>query len=200
MPILFRPLLHEAEGGWFWWGAKGPGPCLALYHHLYHRLVDYHHIDNLLWVWNSANPDWYPGDDEVDIMAVDAYPEDPRDSLEGTWEPLLKRFDGKKMLALAEIGGVPDVERNFRLGVRWAYFVSWGGEFAGANLPTPELRRRYLNPKAVVLKAFRALRHQRTQRDRLRLSIDGNLLKTRRPCAARADKRKPKCAYASRNP
>lgn len=26
VPILFRPL-HEAEGGWFWWGAEGAEPC-----------------------------------------------------------------------------------------------------------------------------------------------------------------------------
>ncbi|MDX2429841.1 MAG: glycosyl hydrolase, partial [Bacteroides sp.] len=30
VPVLWRPL-HEAGGGWFWWGAKGPEPCLALY-------------------------------------------------------------------------------------------------------------------------------------------------------------------------
>jgi mannan endo-1,4-beta-mannosidase len=26
VPVLWRPL-HEAEGAWFWWGAKGPEPC-----------------------------------------------------------------------------------------------------------------------------------------------------------------------------
>ena len=26
VPVLWRPL-HEAEGGWFWWGAKGPEAC-----------------------------------------------------------------------------------------------------------------------------------------------------------------------------
>lgn len=26
IPVLWRPL-HEAEGGWFWWGAKGPEAC-----------------------------------------------------------------------------------------------------------------------------------------------------------------------------
>jgi mannan endo-1,4-beta-mannosidase len=26
VPVLWRPL-HEAEGGWFWWGAKGAEPC-----------------------------------------------------------------------------------------------------------------------------------------------------------------------------
>ncbi|MBN1763812.1 MAG: C10 family peptidase, partial [Sedimentisphaerales bacterium] len=27
LPVLWRPL-HEASGGWFWWGAKGPGPFI----------------------------------------------------------------------------------------------------------------------------------------------------------------------------
>jgi hypothetical protein len=26
VPVIWRPL-HEAEGGWFWWGAKGPEVC-----------------------------------------------------------------------------------------------------------------------------------------------------------------------------
>jgi mannan endo-1,4-beta-mannosidase len=26
VPVLWRPL-HEAEGKWFWWGAKGPEAC-----------------------------------------------------------------------------------------------------------------------------------------------------------------------------
>lgn len=26
VPVIWRPL-HEAEGKWFWWGAKGPEPC-----------------------------------------------------------------------------------------------------------------------------------------------------------------------------
>lgn len=34
VPVLFRPL-HEAEGGWFWWGAEGPEPCVELYRLLY---------------------------------------------------------------------------------------------------------------------------------------------------------------------
>ncbi len=29
IPILWRPL-HEAAGGWFWWGAKGAAPCKKL--------------------------------------------------------------------------------------------------------------------------------------------------------------------------
>src|ERR1043165_6132408 len=68
IPVIWRPL-HEAEGKWFWWGAKGAEPCKWLWKLLYDRLVNEHHLDNLIWVWTSTgNPDatqWYPGDDYV---------------------------------------------------------------------------------------------------------------------------------------
>ncbi|KAF2837329.1 glycoside hydrolase family 26 protein [Patellaria atrata CBS 101060] len=72
IPVLFRPL-HEAEGGWFWWGAKGAEPAKKLWGILYERLTDYHRLNNLVWVWNSVLPDWYPGDETVDILSADVY-------------------------------------------------------------------------------------------------------------------------------
>jgi mannan endo-1,4-beta-mannosidase len=72
VPVLFRPL-HEAEGGWFWWGAKGPEPTKKLWLLLHDRLTNYHKLSNLLWVWNSLLPAWYPGDDTIDILSADVY-------------------------------------------------------------------------------------------------------------------------------
>jgi mannan endo-1,4-beta-mannosidase len=51
VPILFRPY-HEVNGNWFWWEYRpGPDGSSALYRQLYHRFVDMHHLDNLVWVW-----------------------------------------------------------------------------------------------------------------------------------------------------
>jgi mannan endo-1,4-beta-mannosidase len=72
VPVLWRPL-HEAEGAWFWWGAKGPEPSKKLWVLLYDRLTNHHKINNLIWVWNSILPAWYPGDDKVDILSADVY-------------------------------------------------------------------------------------------------------------------------------
>lgn len=72
VPVLFRPL-HEAEGAWFWWGAKGPEPAKKLWGILYERLTVHHKINNLIWVWNSILADWYPGDATVDILSADVY-------------------------------------------------------------------------------------------------------------------------------
>src|SRR5690606_35495233 len=79
IPVLFR-LLHEASGRWFWWGAKGPEPCKALWRLMFDRLVNYHGLKNLIWVWTTdAAPDnleWYPGDEYVDILGADIYAAD----------------------------------------------------------------------------------------------------------------------------
>lgn len=72
VPVLWRPL-HEAEGAWFWWGAQGPEPCIALWDLLYDRLTNFHGLNNLVWVWNSIAADWYPGDATVDILGADVY-------------------------------------------------------------------------------------------------------------------------------
>ncbi|MFA6285897.1 MAG: glycosyl hydrolase [Opitutaceae bacterium] len=76
VPVLWRPL-HEAEGQWFWWGARGPEATKRLYRLMFDRFTRVHHLDNLLWVWTSTDSpaalDWYPGDDLVDIIATDLY-------------------------------------------------------------------------------------------------------------------------------
>jgi len=80
--VLWRPL-HEASGdhgnGWFWWGRKrtdgvpNAQAYVLLYRHLFDRLVNDHGLHNLIWVWNGQDAAWYPGDDVVDIVGVDAY-------------------------------------------------------------------------------------------------------------------------------
>jgi mannan endo-1,4-beta-mannosidase len=72
VPVLFRPL-HEAEGKWFWWGAKGPEPAKKLYKIVFDRLTRVHKLQNLIWVWNSVAKDWYPGNSYVDVVSADTY-------------------------------------------------------------------------------------------------------------------------------
>jgi mannan endo-1,4-beta-mannosidase len=127
VPVLWRPL-HEAEGGWFWWGARGAEPFQKLWRLLFERLTIHHRLDNLIWVYSSGtDPAWYPGDDVVDVVGIDAYPADIRDSLDATWETLLEQHGPRKLLALTEFGGTPDMPRMHDFGVWWSFAVSWSG-------------------------------------------------------------------------
>ena len=149
VPVLWRPL-HESEGGWFWWGAKGPEAFTQLWRLTYDRLTNHHGIDNLVWVLTSEDPAWYPGDDVVDVVGVDAYPTDRSDTLSSRWSPLLSRFDGKKPIALTEFGGVPDIEAMQQIGVHWAYFCSWNGSYGPSIEPAAKVQRIYTSTAVVT--------------------------------------------------
>ncbi len=152
VPILWRPL-HEAEGGWFWWGAQGPDSFKTLWRLMFQRLTKTHGLHNLIWVYTSGDkPPWYPGDDVVDVVGADCYPSDSSDPLSATWDDLNARYGGRKLIALSEFGHVPDVEKMRRLGVRWSYFVSWSGDLGPKSVPSKTLERLY-NAPAVLNRA-----------------------------------------------
>jgi len=129
IPVLWRPL-HEAEGGWFWWGAKGPESAKQLYRLMYDRLTNEHQLNNLIWVWNSMSSDWYPGDDVVDIISTDIY------NKAGDYSPNINKYDqlvdvvkDRKLVALPETGTIPDPDLLPLYGADWSWFSTWTGEF-----------------------------------------------------------------------
>lgn len=145
VPVLFRPL-HEAEGGWFWWGAKGPEPAKALWRLLFDRLTHHHGLNNLIWVWNSVSPQWYPGDDVVDIVSFDSYPPP------GDYGPVIQPYEslqalvqGKKLIALTENGAIPDPDLLPVYGAYWSWFCTWTGDFltGGSHNSLEHLKKVY---------------------------------------------------------
>jgi mannan endo-1,4-beta-mannosidase len=133
IPVLWRPL-HEAEGAWFWWGAKGPEACKKLWILLYNRLTNYHKINNLLWVWTTSDSDaalsWYPGDEYVDILSVDVYYANGEYGTSSfMFDNLRNKFNGKKLLAMSENGPIPDVDKMYQQDAYWSYFCTWTGDY-----------------------------------------------------------------------
>lgn len=151
IPILWRPL-HEAEGGWFWWGAKGPEPAKQLYRLLYERLTNEHGINNLIWIWNSEDPEWYPGDDVVDIVSVDSYPQ-PGDHhpISRSYENLVELVGDSKLVALTENGSIPDPDLLEKYEANWSWFCTWTGEFIDDGKHNSEDYIKYvLNHERVI--------------------------------------------------
>ncbi len=132
VPILWRPL-HEAEGGWFWWGAEGPEACVELYRLLYDKLTNEYKLNNLIWVWTSydydTSPAWYPGDDVVDIVGYDKY--NAKDGLpngsaiSSTFYNLVQLTGGKKLVAMTENDTIPRVQNLIDEKAGWLYFCPW---------------------------------------------------------------------------
>lgn len=128
VPVLWRPY-HEMNGDWFWWGGRpGKDGYAALYRMLHDRLVRFHGLDNLIWVYGANEvhgkigpyADYFPGHDVVDALATDVY----STAFAGPdYDDLLKLADGKP-IALGEVGPLPPVEL-LQKQPRWAWFVAW---------------------------------------------------------------------------
>ncbi len=130
VPVLWRPL-HEAAGGWFWWGAHGPEAFIELWQLLYDRLVHEHDLHNLIWVY-THEPNataWYPGDDYVDIVSRDVYAADPRAVMRSDWEQLQELYGDRMLVSLSESGTLPHPEVMTDYGIWWSWFVVWNGRF-----------------------------------------------------------------------
>jgi len=140
VPVLWRPL-HEASGAWFWWGANGAESSIALWKLMVERMRDYHKLSNLIWVHNGQHPDWYPGDEWVDIIGEDIYAK--VDSVSGPdYSSQLKRFErakiplkSNKIIALTENGIIPNVDEMLKDKALWSWFCTWND---GPNLQNPK--------------------------------------------------------------
>ena len=98
VPVLWRPL-HEASGGWFWWGASGPENYKKLWNLLYDRLTNLHGLER---VYNSQSAKF------IECLGY---------------------TDARKMIILSENGCVPDPDLLFRDGTVWGSYCTWGGDF-----------------------------------------------------------------------
>lgn len=129
VPVIFRPL-HEAEGGWFWWGAKGPAPAIELYKIIYDRLTNHHRLHNLIWVWNSVDPAWYPGNGYVDIVSFDVY-RNPGDYFlpPSPYLQLAALSNNEKLITLAENGPIPDIDLLIDSNTLYSSFAPWWGDY-----------------------------------------------------------------------
>jgi mannan endo-1,4-beta-mannosidase len=178
IPVLWRPL-HEAEGTWFWWGAKGPDACKWLWKLLFDRLVNYHHLNNLIWVWTStSNPsalEWYPGDEFVDMIGADIYlPDGNYGSSFTTFDNMAALYGGRKIIAMSENGPIPDPERLFLEGAGWSWFCTWSGEFItdGVKNSTDHINQVYNHDYTITLDEINDLQSIITVLDQRRQELD----------------------------
>lgn len=161
IPVIWRPY-HEMNGDWFWWG-KRPGEegYQALYRMLYDRLTNYHHINNLLWVFNAnevGSPnvgeykDFYPGDDVVDILATDIY----HTEFKGDDCEMLELLGKGKLTAWGEVGKMPtpdDVKKHKNM----SWFMTWC-EFLEKDNTWQEANDIYKSDATITLDELKSIR------------------------------------------
>lgn len=148
--VLWRPL-HEGPGEWFWWGASGAEKYVSLYRLVYDRMVNVNGVKNCIWVWNIERntkycngdwygptglrgPEWYPGDEYVDIIGVDVYAaNDPTAVYDRNTNTSAKEFYAKivdffgtdKIITMSETDYIPDINEMKKDNVIWSYWMPW---------------------------------------------------------------------------
>ncbi len=129
IPVLWRPF-HEADGNWFWWGARGHETGKQLYIKMFRYFVEELHLDHLIWVWNSPEPKGYPGDEYVDVISRDVYVKPgTKTDYAKEYKELRKITKADKVAALGEVGILPDMDLWEESHVPWAYYMTWSKEF-----------------------------------------------------------------------
>ncbi len=142
IPVLWRPL-HEAAGGWFWWGTDAEA-FKALWKYMFNYLKA-EGINNLIWVWTSQTGDdsWYPGDEYVDIIGRDLYGDDAA-SCASNYNTLVNQYSNK-IVTLSECGWseyannneggrIAGIADQWNAGAKWSWFMPW---YSGSDAANP---------------------------------------------------------------
>jgi mannan endo-1,4-beta-mannosidase len=124
IPVLWRPL-HEASGGWFWWGASGAEQYKALWEFMHEYLTNVKQLNNLIWVWNADNAAWLPNPDTVDIVGRDLYSSSYASQKQEFDKAVAMVPSGKRIIALTENGRIPDPDECIKDGAMWSWFMTW---------------------------------------------------------------------------
>ena len=109
IPVIFRPW-HEHTGAGFWWGKGNASQSefVALWRFTVEYLRDVKVLHNIIWAYSpdmihissrSAYLEYWPGDDYVDMLGLDAYDRDGGDY-------------GHKGLQLVRLANVIAKEKN----------------------------------------------------------------------------------------
>lgn len=160
VPCIFRPL-HEAEGAWFWWGAEGAEPCKEMYIFLWETLTNEYGLDNIIWEWTSyaycTSPEWYPGDEYVDLIGYDKYNavnyQANLSAIASTFYSLVASTEGEKMVAMSENDTIPALDQLVDSKAAWLYFCPWYGNYItdAALNPVDNLKAIYQSEYCITL-------------------------------------------------
>ena len=128
-------------------------------------MVETNKLNNLIWVWNintdpafgydysALNAAWYPGDDYVDIVAVDIYdPLNDHNSAANYYNKIVNDVGTSKMIALSENGAIPDIDSIAEDKAYWSYWMTWSQTWSGNFLEkTPtDMWKRNLDDERII--------------------------------------------------
>lgn len=156
--VLWNPY-PESNSKDFWWsGRKGVHGSSELYRMLFDRLVNKDGVHNLIWVWETTDPESHPGAEFLPptdffpgLLYVDAV--QARLKYLNPWAPadrMAKQLASGKPVGVELTGEIPQPEALTRNGI-WAWFMAAPAAESAAR--TDALRKLYADPHVESLPA-----------------------------------------------
>ncbi|MCL1823022.1 MAG: hypothetical protein FWG44_02350 [Oscillospiraceae bacterium] len=136
VPVLWRPM-HQAATRWFWWGNCQPEAYKWLWRLMFERFSDYHGLDNIIWVWAGQNPEYYPGDEYVDIIGEDIYNMSDVSNIPAFFKTGDYSKRGK-LTAMTECGLLPSPDLLSRDSAVWLWTALYRGDYLIGNKGTAD--------------------------------------------------------------
>lgn len=157
IPIIFEPI-PDGDTGLYWWGGDAES-YKTLWILTFDRLTKYHGLNNLIWVWNNSNFDYYPGDSYVDIIGQSFY-ELTTSSFAGRFGAIAEdNRTGRKPIAITACATLPSIDNMFRDNAMWlwvapdsgGYTIDSTGKLSEAYTKKSAFRVFYNNDKVITL-------------------------------------------------
>ena len=156
IPVLWRPL-HEAAGGWFWWGASGRRAFIALWEFMYDYFTYEKGLNNLIWVWSAENIEWFPDPATVEITGVDLYRQNYSSMKREFDRAVMMSPNRNLMVALSENDRMPDPDECLQNEMMWSWFMTWNdryGSFQGETHRENFWTGEHHNPQSFKMKVY----------------------------------------------
>lgn len=71
LTVVWQPI-PDGDSDLYWWSGD-PESYKWLWQLMFKRMNEYHKLNNLIWVWNGSNYDYYPGDNFCDVIGQGLY-------------------------------------------------------------------------------------------------------------------------------
>ncbi len=127
IPVIWQPV-PDGDGNLYWWGGNAEN-YKWLWNLIFKRLDGYHKLNNLLWVWNGSDSEYYPGDNYCDIIGQSIF-ENSTASFSGRLSALADiPTEIGKAVAITACDKVPKIGAMYRDNAMWLWFAVNNGEY-----------------------------------------------------------------------
>ncbi len=126
--VIFQPL-PDGDSDLYWWSGDAES-YKWLWQLMFTRLNRYHGLNNLIWVWNGSNPEYYPGDSYCDIIGQELYMSTAA-SYAGRFSAMAQLSPtSMKPVALTGCDMLPDPGFCKRDNAMWMWIAPASGEYS----------------------------------------------------------------------